>query len=241
VERASRIFGSVSSPLLNASNLTKLADDLQARAKQSYESCQRLVDELTNCLTAFDPMKEKAPRLQTAEAVLEFLDGARSAKPAALIESLANLKPTTSESAMGSSFASASEVVSALTATQWKLFDSIRQLHDDRVVAANALLRRVADALCSDQLVAALPPVLRIEQSKAIDLLTPPAKPQATVTPVPEPPPVAPPTKPGKKVIDRGVRENLTVAQASDEIERLRQKAKGSQVARINVSWLIEE
>ena len=75
---------------------------------------------------------------------------------------------------MGTSFASAADVVGAMAATQWKLFESIRNLQDDRAVAAKALLGRVADALKSDQHVTALGPVLRIEQSKAIDLLTPP-------------------------------------------------------------------
>jgi hypothetical protein len=81
---------------------------------------------------------------------------------------------------------------------------------------------------------------LRIEQSKAIDLLTPPVTPP-TPPIVPPVPPIKPPTKPGKKVVDSGMRENLNLAEAESEIGRLRQKAKSTQVARINVSWVIEE
>jgi len=236
VERASRIFGAVSSPLLNASNLAKLADDIQVRAKQNIESCRRLVDEVASHLADFAEAKEKAARYQTAAAVLDLLEAVRDAKPATVIEGLASLKPTTSEAAMGSSFASAAEVVGALAATQWKLFESIRSLQDDRAVAAKALLGRVSEALKNDQHVTALGPVLRIEQSKAIDLLTPP------VTP-PKPPidPQVPPIKPGKKVVDSGTRENMSVTEAESEIARVRQKAKSTQVARINVSWVIEE
>jgi hypothetical protein len=237
VQRASRIFGAVSSPLLNASNLAKLADDIQVRAKQNIESCRRLVDDVGSHLADFAEAKEKAARYQTAEAVLDLLEAVRDAKPATVIEALASLKPTTSEAAMGSSFAAAADVVGALAATQWKLFESIRSLQDDRAVAAKALLGRVSDALKNDQHVTALGPVLRIEQSKAIDLLTPPVTPPKP----PVDPPPKPPVKPGKKVVDSGTRENLSLAEAESEIARVQQKVKGAQVARINVSWIIEE
>ena len=42
-------------------------------------------------------------------------------------------------------------------------------------------------------------------------------------------------------MVDSGTRENLSLAEAEGEIARLRQKSKGTQVARINVSWVIEE
>jgi len=233
VQRAGRIFGAASSPLLNASNLAKLADDIQVRAKQNIEACRQLVDDVASHLADFAEAKDKAARYQTAEAVLNLLESVRDAKPATVIESVASLTPTTSEAAMGSSFASAADVVGAIAATQWKLFESIRNLQDDRAVAAQALVRRVSDALKNDQHVTALGPVLRIEQSKAIDLLTPPATPPQ--------PPVTPPMKPGKKVVDSGTRENLSLTEAEGEIARVRQKAKGGQVARVNVSWVIEE
>jgi hypothetical protein len=241
VKRASSIFGAVSSPLLNASNLAKLADDIQVRARQNIDSCRRLVDDVASHLADFAEAKEKAARYQTAEAVLDLLEAVRDAKPATVVEALASLKPTTSEAAMGSSFALAADVVGALAATQWKLFDSIRSLQDDRAVAAKALLGRVSDALKNDQHVTALGPVLRIEQSKAIDLLTPPATPPKSPVNPPDAPPIEPPIKPGKKVVDRGTRENLSLTEAEGEISRIRQKAKGAQVARINVSWVIEE
>ena len=142
---------------------------------------------------------------------------------------------------MGSSFASAADVVGALAATQWKLFESIRSLQDDRGVAAEALLGRVSNALKNDQHVTALGPVLRIEQSKAIDLLTPPTTPPLPPVSPPVVPPVKPPVKPGRKVVDSGTRENLSLTEAEGEIARVRQKAKSTQVTRINVSWVIEE
>ncbi len=237
VERASRIFGVVSSPLLNASNLAKLADEIQVRAKQNIETCGQLVTALTGHLADFGHAREKAPRYQTAEAVLNLLEAVRDVKPAAVVEALASLTPQTSEAAMGASLASSPEMVSALAATQWRLFESIRSLQDDRSAAAGLLLDRVSGALRNDQHVTALAPVLRIEQNKAIDLLTPPATPPRP----PVTPPVEPPVDPGKKVVDSGARENLSLIEAENEIARLRKTRKSNQVARINVSWIIEE
>ena len=86
----------------------------------------------------------------------------------------------------------------------------------------------------------ALGPVLRIEQSKAIDLLTPPPPPPPEVKP-PITPPIKPTVRPEKKVVDSGTRENLSLAEAEGEINRLRQKTKKDQNTRVNVSWVIEE
>ena len=165
----------------------------------------------------------------------------RDAKPATVIESLASLTPTTSEAAMGSSFASAAEWLAQWPQHSGSSSRASATCKTTGPMAAQALLRRVSDALKNDQHVTALGPVLRIEQSKAIDLLTPPAtQPQPPVNP-PITPPVKPPVKPGKKVVDSGTRENLSLAEAEGEIARIRQKAKDGQVARVNVSWVIEE
>jgi hypothetical protein len=248
VERAGRIFGAASSPLLNASNLAKLADNIQVLVKKNIDACRQLVAEVANHLADFGEAKGKAARYQTAEAVLNLLEAVRDAKPAAVIGTLTSLKPVTSDAAMGTSFTLAAGVVSAMAATQWKLFESIRKLQDDRAVAAKALLARVSDALKSDELVTALEPLLRSEQSKAIDLLTPPTPPPPIIPPIipPVTPPTVPPVKPvvkqpEKKVVESDSRENLSPAEAESEIARIRQKTKGGQLAKINLSWMIEE
>lgn len=260
VERAGRIFGATSSPLLSAANLAKLAADVQARAKHHFDACRHLANDVAAHLADFGVAKDEAARRQTARAVLSLLESVRDVKPAAVIESLASLTPATSEAAMGTCLTSAADVVKAMAATQWKLFESIRGLRDDRAAAAEALLRRVSDALTNDQLVTALEPVLQIEQSKAIDLLTPappapppigppPVEPPPVVPPPVEPPiepPIEPPVAPpretrGKKVVESGGRENLSLKEAEQELARVRQKAKDGQAARVSVSWVIEE
>ncbi|MDE8345040.1 MAG: phage resistance protein [Acidocella sp.] len=243
VERASRIFGIVSSPLLNASNLAKLADDIQGCAKQKIDSCRRLMDDIAQHLADFSEDKNTAARYQTAEAVLGLLEAVREAKPAAVVEVLARLKPATSEAAMGTSLASADAVVGALAAAPWKLFESMGSLQDDRAGAAKALLGRVVEAMKNDQHVTVMGPVLLNERDKAIDLLTPPAASPAPPPNLPIQPiqAVQPPLKAGKKVVDSGTKENLSLTEAEREIARVRLRTGSAQVVRMNVSWVIEE
>ena len=173
LERAGRIFGAASSPLLNAPNLAKLADEIQVKANGNINDCRQLVENLKNYLPDHCSEGEKAPRYQTATAVLDLLEVTHGAKPARVIEALAELTPQTSEAAMGTSFATAGSVVNAISSTQWMLFENMGLIQDDRSIAANALLSRVADALRNDQHVTALEPVLKIEQKRAIELLKP--------------------------------------------------------------------
>lgn len=228
VERAGRIFGVTCSPLLNAANLAKLAGDVQDIARQKIGPCRQLVTHLSNHLLNFTQDVENAPRCQTAMAVGDLLEAVNDVKPAVVIEMLAGMTPQTSEAAMGTSFSSAEELVGKLAGAKWKLFDSVRLIQDDRADAANALLRRVADALRNDQHVTALAPVLEMEQNRAIDLLTPPLETLIK-------------TDKGKKIVDRGEHKNLNLAGAEREIANLRQKSKESQTVRINISWVIEE
>lgn len=238
VERAGRIFGITSSPLRNATNLAKLADAIQMKTGEHLESCRRLVIDLGNTLADFGQKKEDAPRWQTAQAVEEMLDAVRTASPAAVVEAIASLTPKTSEAAMGTSLTFSAEVVAALAATQWKLFESIQSLGDERATAAQSLLGRVKDALSSDQHVKPLGPVLKAEQVKAIDLLTPP---KIGTKDDGKPPTRVPQAKPGKKVVESNVMEGLTLDAASEKLVELKRKAKPSQTIRINVSWVIEE
>jgi hypothetical protein len=242
-KRAGALFGVSASPILNAANLAKLAEDIQERAKEKIDACRKLVKGLPGHLRDFGEQTAQAPRYQTAEAVLGLLEAIGEAKPAAVIEALAGLTPRTSEAAMGVSFSSAPTVVAALAATQWKLFENIGLLQGEGAAAAQLLLRRVAETLKNDQHVTALESVLRVEQGKAIDLLRP-----VPGTAPPPPPPLGQPTAPapvsvipGKRVVDRGQQEGLSVAEAERLLARLRQQRKETQVARITVSWVIEE
>jgi hypothetical protein len=251
MQRAGTIFGIAASPLLNASNLAKLADDIQRRAAEKMDACRKLVSELASHLRDLGERPEQTPRHQTAEAVLSLLEAVRNARPAAVVEALAGLAPRTSEAAMGVSFSSAPEIVATLAATPWKIFESVRRLQGDPATAARLLLGRLTDALKSDQHVTALGPVLLVEQNKAIDLLTPPVEslrpPVERQAPPPAPPvfqppePSHPPVRPGKRVVESGQKEGLSLAETESLIARLRQQSKGTQVTRISVSWVIEE
>lgn len=246
VERAGRIFGVTSSPLRNATNLAKLAGAIQTKADEYRESCRRLVIDLGNALDDFGVKKEDAPRWQTSQAVEEIITSVNKAKPAGVVKAIASMTPTTSEAAMGTSLTSSAEIVMALSATQWKLFESIQNLTDERITAAKNLVNRVKEALSSDQHVKPLGPVLKAEQNKAIDLLTPPkpkSKPEDGWEKPDEDKPPASAEEPGvgKKVIEEDSLEGATLESASKTLTDLKERVKPPQTVRVNISWVVEE
>jgi len=241
IQRASVIFGTTSSPLLNASNLARLADAIQSLIRGKLDSCRRLPVDLQMHLDNFNLTRESSPRYQTARSVLNLLETISDAKPAAVIDALATFNPQTSAAAMATSLTSAAEVVTALANTQWKLFDSLHRLTDHRAAAARDILTRVTAALQKDQHVTAIEPVLRNGQSHAVDLLAPPAASPATPPPAPAAHAPPPPPATARKIVDHGSRENITLDQAITELDRLRKLSDSTRHARITVSWIIEE
>lgn len=249
IARAGQILGLTPSPLLNATNLSKLAVDVQSIATQpQIELCRRLVQELQKRFMGIGVDGAGAARLQTAQAVLDLLEGLKGAKPAEVVGVLARLVPRTSEAAMGTSLASASNIVQTLVHTQWKLFDSVRTLQDDRATAAQMIVGRLQEALSADQYAAELEPILRAEQDKAVDLLaaTPRMPPQAkpttedppstTPAPVPEPP-----TGKAKACVSSVEKKSLDLKSAEAELARLRAHLQKSQTARVDIRWEIWE
>ncbi len=252
--RARVILGVESSPLLNASNLARLCEEVQGVAREYQDLCQALVEQLEELIADFGGGAESAPRYQTAQAVAALLPSVSTGEPAAVVKSLAEITPQTSETAMGTSLETAGSVVRALDATKWKLFESIRKLKDGRKDAAGAVLERVRRALSSDQHVNAVESVLKAEEEKAIDLLSPrettPEKPDTQ--PEEEPsdeagPPAVPepvegsPSPVGRKVVTSDSRTNLSMKEAEEVIRQIRDKAGETGIVRINLSWLIEE
>jgi hypothetical protein len=77
---------------------------------------------------------------------------------------------------MATSLAHASEVVRALRAAKWDLFDGVARLDDDRVEGAHALINTLRKALVSDEYVENLESHLDEAETRAIRLLAPRVK-----------------------------------------------------------------
>ena len=95
---------------------------------------------------------------------------------------------------MGESIKKAADLAAALGVTQWRLFDTIGQLPQERAPEATAIIEQVKDALARDEHVVHLAGSLQDAQSAALALISKvvkdiPADPQPSPRPPPRPMP----------------------------------------------------
>lgn len=236
-----QVFGLSPSPLRNATNLARLAGEVQTRAAGQQDAARQFLQRLGQVLADLDIDPAGANRHRTAAAVTELLAALKEAAADRVVQSLADCNPCTSAAAMGTSLATAPALTSALANTKWQLFEAIRSLQDDRQAAAQAILGRLAEALQADEHATPLAAVLDREANNAIGLLTPSRPPPP---PPPPPPPTPPPTPPpppaprgGTKT---GSRKGIPLQEAEKELKHLRQGLKAGETARIDITWTIE-
>jgi hypothetical protein len=247
VQRAASIFGLAPSPLLNAGNVTSLATHVKEQAVQDRQPCRTLNQRLRDRMTRIGLSAGDTPRQKSATATLTLVERLSSCVDNQVVPSLANADIATSESAMGTSRAKATELAECIEATNWEIFEAIGKLADGRQTAAAAIRKQVVTALESDEHVITLAPALKDAQSKAVRLLTDAPKPPSTSVLPPESvpdrgPSVTPPPKPlQKKTIDEGVKENLPIEQAKQLLTELQRKVGPKQDLRLNIGWRIEE
>ena len=103
-----------------------------------------------------------------------------------------------------------------------------------RKATADEIRREVAEALKSDEHVVALAPAIREAQSRAVQLL-------AKSTSPPEPPVTPPPPSKGKRVVDQGSRQGLSLTDAELLLTNIRQKTTESSSTDVSITWRIEE
>ena len=133
----------------------------------------------------------------------------------------------------------ASALGATLEQTSWEIFESIRDLTDERGATADELCKTVEQALCSDEHVIPLSSALKAAQLNAVRLLTKP-----TPTPPPEPrlPPPVEPTIPRQgRIVNQGTKENLEITAARSLLSDLGQNLLESQKIRLSISWIVEE
>jgi hypothetical protein len=142
-------------------------------------------------------------RLDTANEVaglFQQLDDARSEVDA--IKRLVSAQLKAKPAVLGASLKSAGTVEPALLRCDWKVFNGIRGLSDDRKTDAERVWQDLETCFAADELAVALVARFGSLRDEAIDLLarTPPPPPQPAVQPPPPPPPLPflpPATPPG--------------------------------------------
>jgi hypothetical protein len=171
-KRAATILGLTPSPLLNATNVAKLVAEAKVEVERQRPHVERLCRSLRQRLEVFAIDISTAPRLQTAQASLAFLSGIIEASKDQVIEAMAEAAIATSEVAMRESVKNAAELVAALGVTQWRLFDTLAQLPQERASEATAIIAQVQDALARDEHVVHLVGSLQDAQSAALALIS---------------------------------------------------------------------
>ena len=196
-ERAKAIFGIPVSPLLSATNLSTLADQLAEKVAAFGHPASELVARLEQVAASEFPGKQGAARLATAHEARALLSALAAAAGNERVRRLAEATITSNQSALGACVVSAESVVRALESADWKIFRAIRGFADARKQEADAIWQELESAFCSDEYAVALAPSLSSMKARAVDLLTrsiaPPVPVEKVPTFVPEPEVVPPP------------------------------------------------
>ena len=132
---------------------------------------------------------EAGARQRTAESAQALLAALAHADDSAVVMTLAAASIETSEAAMRLSIGQAAQASEAMTQTRWSIFDSLRNVQDQRRVAMQAVLAKLAEVLLSDEHVIPLRARLSGLESDALGLL-------AVAVAAPPPPPPLPPVPP---------------------------------------------
>src|SRR5207247_5677040 len=135
VTRLAEILGHAISRLLNASNLTMLAEKVKESVTEFKTDCDSLHDRLQLVLKNLGISEAdagKTDRVRTAKAVKTLLAACDDKEPTALVHAIAQAKAETSTTTMGKSLKSAATVLGCLRSTKWDLFAAVAQLTDQR-------------------------------------------------------------------------------------------------------------
>ena len=186
--RAASLFGLVPPQTLSAANVGRLIADLRRVVGDRRPALAGLVTAVRERAARYAP-GEPGARQRTAESAQALLAALAHADDSAVVLTLAAASVETSEAAMRLSIGQAAQASEALTQTRWSIFDSLRNVQDQRRVAMQAVLAKLAEVLLSDEHVIPLRARLSGLESDALGLLA------VAVVP-PPPPPSLPPSPP---------------------------------------------
>lgn len=235
-ELASAAFGIPASPIASAGSVASFVAKLDGVVGEVREGATKLLRALEARRTWLPP--GDAPRLVTARSGLDLIERLHQAQGTGAVDVLATTEAKTSATAVGTSLRKAAAVAAAIDATQWGIFDAIRDIDDVRKEEAGKLVKELTDAMGADEYAVGLEAKLRTLSTRAAAVL---AKRVAPPPPEPEPPvgPTKPP-RPGRRVCARDSRTGLSADEASGVLEQIRAEVRKAKDARIDISWRVE-
>jgi hypothetical protein len=231
-DRASTIFGFASSPLRNATNVSRLSEDLARQSGDLRDPAARLLARLRERLQGLGIEPSGSARLGTASAALSLIESILSPQSHGVVAVLASATIPSSDQALGRSLKSAAQVLGTLESTNWDVFDAVGRLSDERRAAAAGIRQRVSEALGHDEIAQALGPVLSQAQRDALNLLVDTGKPADPPRPAPPPPPPVA----GEEVLGEGDAV-LSAGEARVALEKLQKQLADEPQARLELKW----
>jgi hypothetical protein len=245
--RASSVFGLAPSQLYSAANVGQLTADIGRVGTEYHVHCQKLLSTLDERSKKFGLKPSDTARMQTATATLELLDQIQNAEGDQVISVLASARIATSDTAMGKSLKTSSELVQRIDATNWGVFEDIDELSENHKPKADAIRDSVREALATDEYTIGLSGVIKKAQADATNLLGDVAKSKTSVVAPPVMPPldgtkpVEPVTEPTTKVISNDSRQAVAAGEAIELLESLKSQLAENEKRKLNVSWSIIE
>lgn len=226
-EVAGKVLGLASSPLCSGSSVAVLATQVREKILSFRDPARSLVKTLGERMARLGVDPANAARMKTARAAQAFVEAVVAASSnEGVVAALAAAKPGTSFEAMGRSLVMAQTLTEALTRpNDWTVIESMQELGGHLEVAAKEIQSRVAQALASDELAAALGPIVQESVARSVALLKPPAPPR--------PPP------PGRRTT-HGERKDMAPDEAAKLLDELKRKVEGDRSSRLSISWDLE-
>jgi hypothetical protein len=236
-KRAALIFGVTASPLLSATNVTKLVTDVKAEAVEAKASSDALSEALGRVSHTLSD-GALAQRHRTAQAAKTLVDAIKQSTSDQTVSVLVSAEVASSEAAMATSLKKATEVVNALSQTNWELIEAVGRLGGSWANAGKALITKLREAFQKDEYAVALAPVLRDVQSRAVRLLAEAAAPSPATTPPTFQPPAEPSTEPNPSVVvSRGARGDVTTKDLGAVMEEIRKGLESDEDLRLKITW----
>ncbi|MEP7311642.1 MAG: phage resistance protein [Pseudomonadota bacterium] len=236
VQRAAILFGLVIPESLNAANVGGLVVKVKEKVAQQREPVAALVRAVADRAARYAP-GSTGERQRTAESAQALLAALAAATEQSLVAALAGATVETTEAAAGKAIAQSQQVVQALSNARWELFDAVRGLADQRQVAGQQVVQRLAELLRNDEHVIPLQTKLNELERDAIALLS-----SGTSTPPPSPPSQAPPPlSPGKVLVEEIDKIDLDTAAATAVLDQLKTRLQSDPELELSLHYRLQK
>jgi hypothetical protein len=244
LRRAGAIFGISISPLRSASNVDLLASKVKEKVAAARQQCQVYTQKLKERIESLGIPATESDRLKTAIATLMLVERLNQESQDSVVDALDAAEIATSEAAMGECFTKAGNLQGVLESIPWEVFDAVGKLLNEKKPVAEAIRTSVVEALRCDEHVTGLAGTLKEAQSKALRLVTE----VSAERPQPPPPEVIPPSmppeptvQPGRRIVDCGTTEYLSVEDAKRKLEEISKLTTSGRMLSLMLTWRIEE